>query len=98
MSAEVSTRALTVARLAIDDLIRAWEAEAWESWDPFDALASPLLRRLPNGRPLPRQLAIQGVKRSPVNLRPILRIPRLRHIKGLALVVSAMARMHVAVG
>lgn len=57
------------------------ERDQWKGWDPFDGLASPFFRPL-----LARQnntvmrwlgiLLLQAVKRSPVNLRPMLKIPR----------------------
>src|SRR3990172_3634068 len=57
-------------------------------YDPYDALTSPLFR-LPLLRSwhLPRFVVQQTVRRSPVNIRPILRIrPRLNPVTlGLAL-------------
>jgi hypothetical protein len=89
---------VAAAEVTVDALTRVWRNESWRSWDPFDALASPWLSQIPDGTPLLRQLAIQTVKRLPINVRPVVRVPRLRHIKGLALLVSAMARMHTASG
>jgi hypothetical protein len=68
------------------------ERDDFTGWDPFDALASPVLRRLARG-PRRRQAAIQLLKRAPVNPRPLLGVPRLAHTKALALLTSAHARL-----
>ena len=79
------------------DAIRAWgERAGWSGWDPYDALNSPFTPALTLGRPLGRRLLTQAVKTSPVNLRPLLRIPRERDAKGVALVVSGYARLAAA--
>ena len=46
-----------------------------------DFLASPIVRRLCFGDLLLQRIAIQVGERSPVNLRPLLRVPRLRSTK-----------------
>jgi hypothetical protein len=61
-------------------------------WDPYDALSAPWLRSIAR-TPLLRRAAIQGVKRAPLNLRPLLGVKPLRHTKGLALCASAYARL-----
>ncbi len=77
--------------------IRAWGERAdWAGWDPYDALNSPFAPALTLGRPLGRRLLTQAVKTSPVNLRPLLRIPRERDAKGVALAVSGYARLAAA--
>ena len=70
-------------------LARTWEycvSRDWTGWDPFDGLMATrfpatLLRASPAGR----LALLQAVKRSPVNLRPLLGIPGLRNPKALAL-------------
>jgi hypothetical protein len=71
------------------------ERDGFVGWDPYDALAAPVLRRIARGR-RSRQAAIQALKRSPVNLRRALGVPRLPHAKALALLTSAHARMALA--
>ena len=61
-------------------------------WDPYDALSAPWLGRV-TPTPILRRVAIQAVKRSPVNVRRLVGVKRLRHTKGLALCVSAYASM-----
>ncbi|HKI93239.1 MAG TPA: hypothetical protein VJ986_13135, partial [Gaiellaceae bacterium] len=79
------------------DAIRAWgERCDWVGWDPYDALNSPFAGALSLGRPLGRRVLTQVVKGSPINLRPLLRIPRERDAKGIALAASAYARLAVA--
>jgi hypothetical protein len=61
-------------------------------WDPYDALSANWIRALARA-PLLRRIAIQSVKRSPLNVRPLLAVKRMRHTKGLALCASAFARV-----
>jgi hypothetical protein len=70
----------------------ALERAGFVGWDPYDALASPVVGRLARTRFL-RRAAIQTLKRSPLNARPLLRIPRQEHTKATALLVSAYARL-----
>src|SRR5215207_2472109 len=67
---------LGAALRAADQLQRA----DYRGWDPFDALASPLfdLPWLRSAR-LPRLAVQQAVRRAPVNLRPLLRVPEGRN-------------------
>ncbi len=60
----------------------------FRGWDPWDALASPLLRHFPFSLRLPRWAANHLIKISPVNLRPMLGIHRNCFAKGLALFLS----------
>ncbi len=80
------------ARAAAERLAHAVDAEAYCGWDPYDALSSPLVAALARGRFL-RIAAIQSLKRSPVNVRRLLAVPKQRHTKALALFASAFARM-----
>jgi hypothetical protein len=74
--------------------IRAWgEERDWRGYDPYDALNTPFERLLTLGRPLGRRVLTQAVKRSPLNLRPALRIEPTWNAKALALVASGYARL-----
>jgi hypothetical protein len=75
-------------------LVRAWgEARDWCGRDPYDALRSPFGDVLSLRTRLGRRLLTQAVKRSPLDLRPVLRIaPGLNH-KAIGLVVSAYAAL-----
>lgn len=83
----VSTDKAT-ARLAFDRLAQALEQCDFAGWDPYDALSSPLVRSLARTKFL-RGAAIQALKRSPINFRPFLGVPKAEHAKGLALCASA---------
>jgi hypothetical protein len=90
-SAELTPRALR-AKEAADRLASKLERESFAGWDPYDALNSEALRRLAR-TPLLRRVAIQSLKRSPVNVRPLLGIRRIQHTKALALLASAYRRL-----
>jgi hypothetical protein len=77
---------------AFERLSARLEVDGLAGHDPYDGLASPVLAACARGR-LARLVCIQAVKRSPVDLRSVLRIPRLPHAKGLALAASAHARV-----
>lgn len=91
-----SLRSPTDIDTAVDAIRRWGEACAWTGWDPYDALNSPAAEVLSLGTPLGRRLLTQLVKTSPVNLRPLLRIPKARNAKGVALAASGYARLAAA--
>lgn len=74
-------------------LLAYCSANDWAGYDPYDALNSRLFNSLPvlNSR-LPRLALIQALKRSPVNIRPLLRVPKTQNPKGIALFLSALIR------
>jgi len=66
----------------------------WAGHDPYDALNSTVFKRTPLYRSRLCRLALtQAVKRSPVNLRPVLRVPKQQNPKGLALFCSALLKI-----
>lgn len=68
----------------------AWASRRrFEGWDPYDALLSPLLARLDRRSRWAGIAATQAFRRSPVNLRPLFRIPRRANAKGLALFLES---------
>ena len=81
-----------VARAAADALSAALERSDFVGWDPYDALASPGIRAVAR-TPFLRQAAIQAVKGTPFNPRPLLGVPRTENSKALALFVSAYSRL-----
>lgn len=60
--------------------------------DPYDGLNSRLLAPCLRRSRLLRLVVIQGVKRSPLDLRPLLRIPPGENPKGLALFLHGSAQ------
>ena len=65
----------------------------WSGFDPYDALLSPVAGLQPLRDSRPFRLAFTQVgKRSPVNLRRLLGIPRTTNSKSFALFLSAASR------
>lgn len=69
----------------------------WAGYDPYDALNSELLKKLPflDWR-LPRLAMTQILKRSPINFRPLLMIPKTQNPKALALFLMALLKLDKA--
>ena len=80
------------AGAAAERLSDALVASGFAGWDPYDALLSAALRAFARGR-VGRLAAVQALKRSPVNVRPFLGVPKVRHTKALALCASAYGRL-----
>lgn len=73
---------------------RVWDslaAAGFAGSDPYDGLNSRLLAPVLRRSRVLRLVVIQGVKRSPVDLRPWLRVPPGLNPKGLALVLQGAA-------
>jgi rhamnogalacturonyl hydrolase YesR len=75
-------------------LLAYCQARNWSGYDPYDALNSRLFKALPflNSR-LPRLALTQALKRSPINLRPLLLISGTQNPKGLALFLQSVMRL-----
>lgn len=93
--ASIAGRRLEVER-AIDAIRRWGEERDWRGYDPYDALNSPFSRYLTLGTQFGERTLTQVVKRSPVNLRPMLRIEPAHDDKALGLVASGYARLAAA--
>jgi hypothetical protein len=78
----------------LSKLLAYCRANGWEGHDPYDALNSAVFDKLPvlNHR-LPRLVFTQALKRSPVNVRRLLRIPTIQNPKANALFLSAFVRL-----
>lgn len=61
------------------------EKDGWRGWDPYDGLNSTLLRFLTFNNKWLRIAVIQSMKRSPINLRPLLGISKSRNPKAMGL-------------
>lgn len=67
----------------------------WAGYDPYDALNSELFNRLPFlNFWLPRLAMTQILKRSPINFRPFLMIPKTQNPKALALFLMALLKLY----
>lgn len=70
------------------------KANRWSGYDPYDALNSQWLQTLTFlDRKWVRLMLTQLLKRSPVNLRPILRVPPSENPKALGLFLTACVRL-----
>jgi hypothetical protein len=66
----------------------------WAGHDPYDALNSRVFRALPFlDFKWPRLVLTQGMKRSPINLRHLMLVPKTHNPKALALFVSASLQL-----
>lgn len=75
-------------------LLAYCEAHGWAGHDPYDALNSRLLTALPwLDSKASRLVLTQALKRSPVNARRLLLIPKSQNPKGLALAIGALLKL-----
>ena len=76
-------------RLLLRNLETFVEGQDFSGWDPYDGLNSQFLKALTLKRKWLRIVAIQVMKRSPVNLRSLLGVPRGRNPKAIGILVRA---------
>ncbi|HEV8435558.1 MAG TPA: delta-aminolevulinic acid dehydratase [Thermoanaerobaculia bacterium] len=77
----------------------AWiEQQQFRGWDPHDALNSPFVRALTFGNRYLGIAALQAVKRSPINLRPLLGVRKGHNPKAMGLFLASYARKYAASG
>lgn len=69
-------------------------AEDFKGHDPYDALNSPVLRALSFGNKYLRIAFTQGLKRLPLNLRPLFFVPKDCNPKGLGLFLWGYAKLY----
>jgi uncharacterized protein YyaL (SSP411 family) len=74
------------------------EENDYRGYDTFDGLSSRFLRPLTLETRLLRTVLLQGVRRFPLNLRPILGIPRERSSKGMGFLARGFIRLHRVTG
>lgn len=67
-------------------------ANDWAGYDPYDALNSPFAALPGLDARLPRLVFTQVLKRSPLNFRNLLRVPKTHNPKGLGLFLSSLLR------
>jgi hypothetical protein len=73
----------------------AWiEGQGFRGWDPHDALNSPLVRRLTLQNRFAGIFWLQLLKRSPINLRSLLAIPKGYNPKGMGLFLASYIRKY----
>ncbi len=82
------------AEAAILKLLAYCQANDWAGYDPYDALNSKTVEALPflNFR-LSRLVLTQALKRSPINIRRLMLIPKTQNPKAIALFLSALLKL-----
>jgi len=79
--------------------LMAWlDANDYRGYDTFDGLSAKYLRPLTFNTKLLRTVLQQGVRRFPINLRPLLGIPKSRSTKGMGFLAKGFLRLHHATG
>jgi len=81
------------AREVLTHLLAYCRANDWAGYDPYDALNSRLVGAIPFlNTKFPRLAFTQVLKRSPINIRPVLLIPKTHNAKAVALFLSAAVK------
>ncbi len=70
------------------------ESANFAGFDPYDALNSPIVRLLTRKSKWARIVCTQAFRRCPINLRPLLGIPRGHNPKALGLFLGGYSRLH----
>jgi hypothetical protein len=78
----------------IREMLSYIESANYAGYDPYDALNSPLVRRLSSHSRVARIGATQLLRRCPVNLRPLLGISKGHNPKGLGLFLGSYAALY----
>ena len=92
----MSNTKISVAKLreVTFKLLDYCRANDWAGYDPYDALNSEIFKSLPllNFR-LPRLVLTQTLKRSPLNFRPLLLVPKTQNPKAIALFLQSFLKL-----
>jgi hypothetical protein len=81
-------------RAATLKLLAYCQARQWAGIDPYDALNSRIFQALPLlDQRIPRLILSQLLKRSVINIRPLLLVPPAQNPKALGLFLMALLRM-----
>ncbi|WP_296313619.1 delta-aminolevulinic acid dehydratase [Winogradskyella sp. UBA3174] len=71
------------------------EAENFKGWDPYDAMNSKVFQALPFKHwDVARWAWIQGFKKSPVNFRKLLLVPKGHNSKGVGLLLLGYCKLY----
>jgi hypothetical protein len=71
------------------------EQEKFKGWDPYDGLNSKIFQALPLKKwDIARLVWIQLFKRSPVNFRKLLLVPKVYNPKGIGLLLSGYCNLY----
>ena len=79
--------------------LTAWlERNRYRGYDTFDGLNATLLRPLTFDSKFLRTVLQQGVRRFPINIRPLLGIDKSHSTKGMGFLARGFMRLHEATG
>src|ERR1041384_4442138 len=79
--------------------LQSWlEKNDYRGYDTFDGLNAVYLRPLARGNKFLQTVLQQGVRRFPLNLRPVLGMPRSHSTKGMGFLARGFMRLHDATG
>jgi hypothetical protein len=84
----------TAVRNCIQEMLACLAAADYAGYDPYDALNSPLLRRVGAASKTVRLGATQFLRRCPVNLRPLLGIRKGHNPKAIGLFLWGYVRLY----
>jgi rhamnogalacturonyl hydrolase YesR len=83
---------------SIGRLARWLEEHDYRGYDTFDGLNARFVRPLTFNSALLRTVLLQGVRRFPLNLRPLLGVSRERSTKGMGFLARGFIRLNKATG
>jgi hypothetical protein len=99
---EAVTARLGIARHdllpVLDRVLDTGRALDFAGWSKHDALNARWLERIAGWSRWPRLIATQAVMRSPVDIRPLIRVRKARNAKGLSLFARALLARHRLTG
>ena len=79
-------------------LDRWLEENNYKAYDPFDGLSSRILRPFTINNKFLRIALQQGIRRVPINLRPLVGIKKNHSSKGMAFLARGYIRLHNVTG
>jgi hypothetical protein len=80
--------------IAVQRLLAYCQANDWAGYEPYDVLNSRIVQSLPFlDFKLPRLVLTQLLKRSPINVRGLLRVPKTQNPKALGLFLSGLVTL-----
>ena len=86
---------MTIETLPYITRLKSWvESRDFAGWDPYDAMNSPLVRLLSLGTKYGRIAWTQFFRKCPINLRPLLAVPKRKNAKALGLFLEAYSKLY----
>lgn len=84
----------TTTRQCIEQMLRFIESADYAGYDPYDAMNSPLVAAVAAKSKFVRMGATQVLRRSPVNLRPLLGVRKGHNPKGIGLFLWGYTKLY----